>query len=62
MDHADADATAQAPQAGPDPAGPPETAARLAPLRPLTRARCRHCRRDDRPVWDGVCGWCAVRE
>lgn len=60
MDHADE--IAEAPETGDVYAGSVlETATQLPPLRLLPRARCRQCRRDDRPVWDGVCGWCAAR-
>jgi hypothetical protein len=60
MDHADEIAQTRDGPTGA--ASAHETAAQLPPLRVLPRVRCRHCRRDDRPVWNGVCGWCTARE
>jgi hypothetical protein len=33
----------------------------LPPLQAPTRVACRACRRDDRPVWGGICAWCQDR-
>lgn len=41
----------------------PETGARELPLIQMpARPRCEICRRDDRPVWGGVCVWCHGHE
>lgn len=40
----------------------PVEAYELPPISLPPRPRCRSCRRNDRPVFGNICGWCSARE
>ncbi|MEN8182988.1 MAG: hypothetical protein ABFS46_10685 [Myxococcota bacterium] len=38
------------------------TVPKLPPIQAPARIHCRSCRREDRPVFSGLCGWCSERD